>query len=343
MFEGVKKRERRTRRAAGEEILSPEILWFFLHPLIRCSPSRVLTTSFTLFSLSFSPLVIMRNFLDQEFLTAVLLFVILTVVNCDKDSDKNAEEYQDKPQSKPQVISASTKRPRRRPPPLIEDVPSFKLPSRSTHCNFGNQSFEIDEKWKPSLIPGHMLTCVICECIEMENKKTGLFVPRVKCKKIMDSCPEPKCDEPHLLEGRCCKTCPGHDDDIFEADLRGKRISRKGSEGKKIYALVGKVKATTPAPVVREQRPKHFYTNTNFMDDQEDNSIIQSHTSTCQYEAENQTHVFDDGSQWKSEHVECQMCFCQVRHCFSIFHFFSSNLKVLPLMFNREESSDATT
>jgi hypothetical protein len=49
------------------------------------------------------------------------------------------------------------------------------------------------------------------------------------------------------------------------------------------------------------------------MDDQEDNRVTSTHK--CYYEGE----IFEDGSQWKAQHQECQMCFCQVR---SLLHQF---------------------
>lgn len=32
---------------------------------------------------------------------------------------------------------------------------------------------------------------------------------KVRCRNIKNECPEPSCDTPVLLPGRCCKTCPG--------------------------------------------------------------------------------------------------------------------------------------
>lgn len=37
-------------------------------------------------------------------------------------------------------------------------------------------------------------------------------VARVQCRNIRSECPEPKCAEPVLLPGKCCKSCPGDTD-----------------------------------------------------------------------------------------------------------------------------------
>lgn len=202
-------------------------------------------------------------------------------------------------------VSGQKRRPK---PPLIEDTPSFKLPTRSTHCNFGNQSFEVEDKWKPNLgPPNNVLVCVICECVSVNRKNR--VVTRVKCRDIKNDCPKPSCEEPELLPGRCCKTCPGDEEENIETDLRGKKISRKGEEGKQIYALVGKSKSQPRPSVdhsVSETRLQNIGGNVNVMDDQEDNRVESTHK--CYYEGE----IFEDGSQWQAQHHECQMCMCQV-------------------------------
>ncbi|KAI4460395.1 chordin [Holotrichia oblita] len=42
------------------------------------------------------------------------------------------------------------------------------------------------------------------------------IVAKVQCRSIKNECPEPTCEEPALLPGRCCKTCPG---DRFNPDI----------------------------------------------------------------------------------------------------------------------------
>ncbi|OWR41594.1 chordin [Danaus plexippus plexippus] len=49
--------------------------------------------------------------------------------------------------------------------------------------------------------------CIKCECIPVQKKRR--VVAKVQCRNIKNECPEPSCDTPTLLPGRCCKTCPG--------------------------------------------------------------------------------------------------------------------------------------
>jgi len=192
----------------------------------------------------------------------------------------------------------------------------------------------VEDKWKPNLgPPNNVLVCVICECVSVNRKNR--VVTRVKCRDIKNDCPKPSCDEPELLPGRCCKTCPGDRNENFEDDLRGRKISRKEDEGKQIYALVGRSKATAspPNPPQEHRDFNAIITNVNVMDDQEDNRITSTHK--CFYEGE----IFQDGSQWRAQHQECQMCSCQVslRNFAHNFYLFIIYLK------NRRDGLDAMT
>ena len=144
----------------------------------------------------------------------------------------------------------STCQRRRSRPPIVGEAAKNRIPARATHCNFGNETFEVDDKWKPDLGPPvGILFCVRCECVAANRKSRA--VTRVKCKNIKHDCPKPTCDEAILLPGRCCKTCPGQEDAIVEEDLVGRKIKRKEEEGRKIYSLVAKGKsgsASTPLP-----------------------------------------------------------------------------------------------
>lgn len=204
-------------------------------------------------------------------------------------------------------------------------------------CIFGNQTYEVNDKWKPNLgAPLGTLFCVRCECVEV-NRKNHRTSTRVKCKNIKHDCPKPDCDEPVLLPGRCCKTCPG-EDSFLEDDLTGRSIKRQGQEGKRIYAMVGKPNKSTstssisatldqmsPLPssmtsVASAVSPasvssslidqKETAVAATLMDgqdnDHQSNDISSSHK--CYYEGE----IFEDGSQWKAQHQECQMCSCLV-------------------------------
>lgn len=43
----------------------------------------------------------------------------------------------------------------------------------------------------------------------LKVQKKRRIVARVQCRNIKNECPKPTCEEPILLPGRCCKTCPG--------------------------------------------------------------------------------------------------------------------------------------
>ncbi|KAL4715900.1 hypothetical protein ACJJTC_013200 [Scirpophaga incertulas] len=60
--------------------------------------------------------------------------------------------------------------------------------------------------------------CFKCECLPVQKKRR--IVAKVRCRNIKNECPEPSCDTPVLLPGRCCKTCPGdvNSPDIIQED-----------------------------------------------------------------------------------------------------------------------------
>ncbi|XP_077508923.1 dorsal-ventral patterning protein Sog-like isoform X2 [Amblyomma americanum] len=102
-------------------------------------------------------------------------------------------------------------------PPIVEEATRRKL-NRQTHCQFGNLTYELEERWRPDLGPPFgVLYCVRCECTPVHRKKR--VVARVRCENIKNDCPKPTCDEPVLLPERCCKTCPGEE---FSALLTGR-------------------------------------------------------------------------------------------------------------------------
>lgn len=196
---------------------------------------------------------------------------------------------------------------RRSKPPIVGEAAKNVIQARGTQCNFGNETFEIDDKWKPNLGPPvGVLSCVRCECVAA-NRKSRL-VTRVKCRNIRHDCPKPSCDHPVILPDRCCKTCPGEEDSVLEDDLIGRKISRKGEQGRKIYSLVSPSKSTsgTPRPAHESRERKVPVIAGVAMDDQETNDVTSTHK--CYYEG----NIFEDGSQWRAQHQDCQMCSCQV-------------------------------
>ncbi|CAF4903450.1 unnamed protein product [Pieris macdunnoughi] len=75
-------------------------------------------------------------------------------------------------------------------------------------CQFGKQAKELGSTWFADLGPPFgVMYCIKCECIPVQKKRR--VVAKVHCRNIKNECPEPSCDSPELLPGRCCKTCPG--------------------------------------------------------------------------------------------------------------------------------------
>ncbi|GBP23193.1 Dorsal-ventral patterning protein Sog [Eumeta japonica] len=75
-------------------------------------------------------------------------------------------------------------------------------------CQFGKQAKELGSTWFADLGPPFgVMYCIKCECIPVQKKRR--VVAKVQCRNIKNECPEPSCDSPVLLPGRCCKACPG--------------------------------------------------------------------------------------------------------------------------------------
>ncbi|GLV35923.1 short gastrulation [Carabus blaptoides fortunei] len=101
----------------------------------------------------------------------------------------------------------------RRHSPLLEDNSNSKY--RAAECTFGKQVKEIGTSWFADLGPPFgVMYCIKCDCVKVQKKRR--VVARVQCRNIKNECPKPSCDEPVLLPGRCCKTCPG---DFYTPDI----------------------------------------------------------------------------------------------------------------------------
>ncbi|XP_015181074.1 PREDICTED: dorsal-ventral patterning protein Sog [Polistes dominula] len=95
----------------------------------------------------------------------------------------------------------------RRVAPLMEDDWA-RRPHRAAECTFGKQIRELGSTWFADLGPPFgVMYCIKCECIPVQKKRR--IIARVQCRNIKNECPKPTCDEPVLLPGRCCKSCPG--------------------------------------------------------------------------------------------------------------------------------------
>ncbi|CAG9764348.1 unnamed protein product [Ceutorhynchus assimilis] len=86
-----------------------------------------------------------------------------------------------------------------------EDVP---VSPKAAECVFDKQRYELGSLWTPDLGPPiGILSCMRCKCVPFQKKRR--IVARVHCHSIKEQCPKPKCEEPIMLPGRCCKICPG--------------------------------------------------------------------------------------------------------------------------------------
>uniref|UniRef100_A0A5S6Q694 Chordin n=1 Tax=Trichuris muris TaxID=70415 RepID=A0A5S6Q694_TRIMR len=82
-------------------------------------------------------------------------------------------------------------------------------------CHFGGRFYELEDEWNPDLgSPFGVMVCIRCKCVTVQKKRR--IVGRVTCKNFVKLCPKPKCSDPLLLPGRCCKTCPGMDSEPIE-------------------------------------------------------------------------------------------------------------------------------
>lgn len=56
---------------------------------------------------------------------------------------------------------------------------------------------------------GSLLSDAPFSCYRLQQKsRRGKVFGKVNCKNIKQDCPDPNCDDPVLLPGHCCKTCP---------------------------------------------------------------------------------------------------------------------------------------
>lgn len=95
---------------------------------------------------------------------------------------------------------------RSKSPLIVEDEGNRR--NRPAECHFGKELKELGSTWFPDLgAPFGKMYCIKCQCLPVQKKRR--IVARVQCRNIKNECPKPTCDEPILLPGRCCKTCPG--------------------------------------------------------------------------------------------------------------------------------------
>nr|O57472.1 RecName: Full=Chordin; AltName: Full=Protein chordino; Flags: Precursor [Danio rerio]AAB93485.1 chordin [Danio rerio] len=78
-------------------------------------------------------------------------------------------------------------------------------------CSFGGRFYSLEDTWHPDLgEPFGVMHCVMCHC-EPQRSRRGKVFGKVSCRNMKQDCPDPTCDDPVLLPGHCCKTCPKGD------------------------------------------------------------------------------------------------------------------------------------
>lgn len=125
---------------------------------------------------------------------------------------------------------------RRHAPYLREDEPARRT-ARTAECLFGKQAMELGSQWFADLGPPFgIMYCIKCECIAVQKKRR--VVAKVHCRNIKNECPEPTCETPVLLPGRCCKTCPGDVNypDLVQEDMPGDVIIEEADHNMKHFA-----------------------------------------------------------------------------------------------------------
>merc|ERR1719244_2034475 len=118
---------------------------------------------------------------------------------------------------------------------------------KASECRFGGESYELEQTWNPDLGPPFgVMYCVHCECVPIHKKRR--IVGRVRCKNIKTECPKPTCPDPILLPGRCCKVCPGQDDNpdlTITVDLEREEQERNGRHYAAVLTGPGVPRAAT--------------------------------------------------------------------------------------------------
>ncbi|XP_012251449.2 dorsal-ventral patterning protein Sog [Athalia rosae] len=132
----------------------------------------------------------------------------------------------------------------RRVAPLIEDDLA-RRPHRPAECIFGKQIRELGSTWYADLGPPFgVMYCIKCECIPVQKKRR--IVARVQCKNIKNECPKPTCEEPVLLPGRCCKSCPGEYGPDIAQDVPPQITSEEEERSLKHFATLLTGKTSLP-------------------------------------------------------------------------------------------------
>jgi len=137
---------------------------------------------------------------------------------------------------------------RRKELPITDVIPAeHDGKPKASECRFGGESYELEQTWHPDLGPPFgIMYCVHCECVPIHKKRR--IVGRVRCKNIKTECPKPTCPDPVLLPGRCCKVCPGQDDNpdlTITVDLEREEQEKNGRHYAAVLTGPGVPRAAT--------------------------------------------------------------------------------------------------
>ncbi|XP_059369760.1 chordin-like [Carassius carassius] len=102
-------------------------------------------------------------------------------------------------------------------------------------CSFGGRFYSLEDTWHPDLgEPFGVMHCVMCHC-EPQRSRRGKVFGKVSCRNMKQDCPDPTCDDPVLLPGHCCKSCPKGDSGRKEAESLFEFLQEKDDDLHKSY------------------------------------------------------------------------------------------------------------
>ncbi|KAG5896867.1 hypothetical protein JTB14_017681 [Gonioctena quinquepunctata] len=120
--------------------------------------------------------------------------------------------------------------------PLI-DEDRVRTRNKAAECVFGKKVRELGSQWIPDLGPPiGVLYCMRCECNPVQKKRR--IVAKVRCRNIGNECPETSCDAPVALPGRCCKSCPGDNNNSEIIDIVPQKSSDDEEKSNKHYGAL---------------------------------------------------------------------------------------------------------
>ncbi|XP_020300569.1 dorsal-ventral patterning protein Sog isoform X2 [Pseudomyrmex gracilis] len=162
--------------------------------------------------------------------------------------------------------------------PLIEEDWA-RRPHRAAECTFGKHIRELGSMWFADLGPPFgVMYCIKCECIPVQKKRR--IIARVQCRNIKNECPKLTCNEPVLLPGRCCKSCPGDVNTDVVQDLPAQLTSEEEERSLKHFGtlLTGKT-----SQFLRRDDSKSTACNNNNNNNNNSNNACNVYNSAYNY------------------------------------------------------------